>query len=426
MSAEAERAALSCCLRSEELARRAASDLSPGEFSERQAGYVFRSMTRILDRGGVPDLTLVIADLREAKQLEQAGGVAYIAALDSDWPDLLRFGQYLEAVKRAATRGRVVSTLRDCIGLAADPDTGVEALIQKTIAALRDEATALPGWVLEGIERDVQEALDEAEQQLRPAMPTGFPRIDAAMAGGVRQGEVVLVAGRMGMGKTSFALNVCETMAGGGNPTVLVELEMRRQELIHRSLASNPRVRLSDIREGLLNRFDKERVHKAADDLKMLPLWILDQARASATMSSVLTIARRAKKGVDLRVLCVDSINHLNDDTKRSHERREEVASMARALKLAALELDIAVLLLCQINREPAHTNDRRPHLHHLAEADALAQHADTVWMLHRESYYDKNVDDHTRAELLMRKNRNGETGEFGIKFVGPYVRFEP
>ena len=426
MSAEAERAVLAGCLYREECARQAVNDLSDGDFTEAPHRALFRSITRIVNRGDLPDITIVIADLREAKQLDAAGGPAFVAGVDLDLPDVMRFPQYIEAVKRAATRGRVVSTLRDCVGLAADPDTSVEALIQKTISALRDEASALPGWVLEGIDRDVREALDEAEQQTRPAMRTGFPLLDAAMAGGVRQGELVLIAGRMGMGKTSFALNVCETLAGSAHPTVLIELEMRRQELLHRSFASNARVRLSDIREGMLSRYDRESVHKAAAAISQLPLWILDQTRAAATLSSVLSVARRAKRGVGLHVLCVDSINLLNDDTRKVKERREEVASMARSLKLAALELDVAVLLLCQINRESAHAADRRPQLHHLAEADALAQHADAVWMLHRESYYDKRVDDHTKAEVLVRKNRNGETGDIGVKFTGPYVRFEP
>lgn len=426
MSVEAERAVLAGCMLREACARQAIEELSVSDFSERPNRLVFDAVVRVLDRGEVPDLTILIADLRAAKQLEAAGGPAFLAGLDLDLPDLHRFTQYLEAVKRAATRGRLVAAFRDCAGLAADPDTSVESVIQKSMGILKDEATALPGWQFTSIADDVSEALGEIDQPTRFAMPSGFPRLDEAMAGGVRQGELVLIAGRTSMGKTSFGLHLCESLAGGGQPTVMIELEMGRRELLDRVFASGAKVRLADIREKRLSRFDRGLVDKAARDFAALPIWFLDQTRAAPTLSSVLSIARRAKKGVDLRVLCVDSLNLLNDDTRKVREKREELGGIARALKIAAQELDIAILLLCQINREATHQGDKRPHLHHLAEADALAHHCDIAMFLHREAYYDKNVEDHTKAEVLMRKNRNGETGEFPVRFIGPYVRFEP
>ena len=428
-SEESERAVLAAILlASERHLPPTAGRLRADDFYLGRHQRLFQAMLGLQEEGVEIDLRTLQARLEQQNVLNDVGGLAYIATLEVDLPDLGNVDQYIEIVKERSLRRRLIDACtqmyRNC------QDGGLEAKdaldrAEQAILELGEEA--LPrGFVLLGDAlRETVFDLEERPDQLFAGIPSEFDDWDQ-ITQGLSPGNLIIIAGRPGMGKTSFALNVARNICLRDKKSVgIFSLEMSIQELSMRLLCSEARVPLGRLRSGkFLSDRDWERVHRAARETSEARLYIDDSANPS--LLEVSSKARRLKleKGLDLLIL---DYLQLMQAGGRYENRNLEIAAITRGLKQLAKEVNIPVMALSQLSRQPERRgSDHRPQLADLRESGAIEQDADQVVFIYRDEIYNREDEDNKGvAELIVAKNRNGATGTVRLAFLGEYTLFQ-
>ncbi len=424
-----ERALLACVLHDNRAIDEVVDVLEPSDFYGRANALVFGAMVALHRRTDPIDLVTIRGRLVDRGELAHAGGDEGLVALTDEIPNL----ESLESLEAYARRVRGLSGVRKVIKAAhkiaaagyARPED-VDAFLVESEAAI---AAAVRSRTVSGGPVPLSQCVDEAlaplfDDRQRPrAVPTRFERLDRLLGGGLAPGQLILVAGRPGMGKTALGLNIALRLSEHG-PGIVYSLEMSRDELVYRALASEGRVDGSRIRQGRLSRDDWPRVTKAAK-------WLGKQASdidhtGAASLSHIRATARRKRARDGLSWLVIDYLQ-LMDVPGRAH-REKEIGDISRGLKALAKELDAPVIALSQLNREiekrPA--KDRRPQLSDLRDSGSLEQDADVVAFIHREELYQRDAPElRGKAELIIRKQRSGPTGTVHLRYSGEYTRFE-
>ncbi|MCB1054825.1 MAG: replicative DNA helicase [Acidobacteria bacterium] len=426
-SDESERAVLAAVLLEPALLPLISARLTVDDFYLERHRHVYQAMLDLQEGGVEIDLRTLQARLEERVQLEAAGGLAYLATLDVDLPDLSRVDAYAEIVKERSVRRRLVETsseiIRDCLegGLVAQ-----EALskAERAILGLGEESIH-KGFVSIGsvLEETVHDLEDRPGASLI-GLPSGFRELDR-ITHGLNRGNLIIVAGRPGMGKTSLALNIAQNVAmREGRSVGVFSLEMSEQELALRMLCSEADISFSKLRSGLLSNQQWARVHDAVKRTESAPLFIDDSP--NPTLLELASKSRRlkAERGLDLVIL---DYLQLMQAGGRYENRNLEIAAISRGLKQLAKELEIPVIALSQLSRQPERrTGDHRPQLADLRESGAIEQDADMVAFVYRdEVYHPDDPEKKGQAELIIAKHRNGETGTVPLIFLGEVTSFK-
>ncbi|HXU20711.1 MAG TPA: replicative DNA helicase, partial [Verrucomicrobiae bacterium] len=275
--------------------------------------------------------------------------------------------------------------------------------------------------------RDGFERLEKifSEGRRITGLPTGYSLLDNETAG-LQPSELIILAARPSMGKTAFALNIAENIAvRNREPVAIFSLEMSKESLLLRLLASQSRVDAHKFRTGHMNRDDWSKITSSLAELGEAPIWIDDSA--SSTVLEMGAKARRLKRDRGLSLMIVDYLQLVTPtSTKRASNRQEEVSGMSRALKGLAKELKIPIVVLSQLTRAPER-EERKPQLADLRESGAIEQDADVVLFINRPNFYKTDLPDEERAkyELIIAKQRNGPTGTMNFVFLSRHTRFE-
>lgn len=373
--------------------------------------------------GGSPDHLQLVGELKRRGVLEHAGDL--LEELENHVPTWRHWQVDAAAIRRASDLRRVAALADDLRRAAYDPDAesdDVLLLAEKGTAAIRDRHAA--GQVVV-----MNDAMIEAgaafHARCESGEPTGLstPWPDVTAKTELRNGELTFVAGRPGSGKTALTLNVVRHVGGTLNKWVLVNsLEMSRLELCERLISSAAGINLKAIRAGKLDRNDRRRFIEAQAELATLPIHIEDTPRRS--LADITATARRLKRQGKLDLVVIDYLALLLPENPRD-PRQEQVAKMARGLKCLARELNVPVLCLAQLNREAEKSTDHRPKLSHLRESGAIEQDADVVLFVHREECFAPDDDDvRGKAQLIVAKNRNGETGTVDLAWLASTTSF--
>jgi len=426
-SEESERAVLAAIFLDPRLAATVSGRLRPEDFYFERHQLLYQSMLDLQDVGSEVDLRTVQAKLEQRDQLTRVGGLAYLAGLDVDLPDLGRVDTYVEIVKERSVRRRLIEAsseiIRNCL------DGGLEAQ-----AALGRAEQAVLGLGEEVIQRGfirlgtvLAEVIEEIEEQPGATIigvPSGFIDWDR-MTHGLNKGNLIVIAGRPGMGKTSFALNVAQHVAiREGRGVGIFSLEMSQQELALRVLCSEANVSFSSLRSGHLSQKQWNDVIRTVHETADAPLYIDDSPNPS--LLEVASKARRlkAEKGLDLLIL---DYLQLMQAGGRYENRNLEVSAISRGLKQLAKELDIPLIALSQLSRQPERRgSDHRPQLADLRESGSIEQDADMVAFIYRDEVYNpEDPDNDGLAELIVSKHRNGETGVVDLVFLGEITSFK-
>ena len=255
---------------------------------------------------------------------------------------------------------------------------------------------------------------------------TGFTELDN-LCGGLHNSELIILAARPSMGKTAFAMNIAEHVAFIGKlPVLFVSLEMACVELVDRLLCSAAQVNGHRLRNGTISKEDRQRLVQKMGEISQAPLFIDDTP--GRTLTEIAAVARRLKrKEAGLSLIVIDYLQLIEPDNPRD-PRQEQVARIARRLKMMARELEVPVLCLAQLNRQAEASRDNRPRLNHLRESGAIEQDADVVMFVHREEYYQSTEEDKERvkgkAEIIVAKQRNGPTNDVELLWQQDYTRF--
>jgi len=425
-SEESERAILAAVLLDPRILPTITGRLSPDDFYSEKHRTLYRAMIDLQEERTGIDLRTLQARLEQQAKLDEVGGVAYLASLDLDLPDIGRSDAYVEIVKERSIRRRLIAAsgeiIRDCLdgGLAAEEALGKA---EQAVLGLGEEAVRRGFVTLGEVLLEIQEDLEERPGATLIGLPTGFTDFDR-MTHGLNRSNLIIVAGRPGMGKTSFALNVSQHVAiREKRPVAIFSLEMSQQELALRVLCGEARIPFSKLRSGHLSTQEWSRIHQTRRSTSAAPLYLDDSP--NPTLLEIGSKARRlkAEKGLDLLVLDYLQLMHAGG---RYENRTLEIGAISRGLKQLAKELDIPVVALSQLSRQPERRgSDHRPQLADLRESGSIEQDADLVAFIYRdELYHPEDEDVKNLAEVIVAKHRNGETGIVELQFQGEFTRF--
>ncbi|MBZ5503123.1 MAG: replicative DNA helicase [Acidobacteriia bacterium] len=427
---EAERCILGAVLLDNHALNSAVERLRSEDFFLPQHRQIFERMVQLSEKQQAIDTITLMEDLSRRGELESAGGVAYLSQLADGLPRVSNVDHYARIVKeKAILRGLIYSAAAiQEQALAAGDDADV--ILDRAESAIFQLAEDRVKVGLIGVKELVKDGFERLEKIFSEGrritgLGTGYAALDNEMAG-LQPSELVILAARPSMGKTALALNIAENVAlRHREPVAIFSLEMSKESLLLRLLASEARVDAHKFRTGHMNKDDWGKVTAALAHLGEAPIWIDDSA--SSTVLEMGAKARRLKRDRGLSLMIVDYLQLVTPTgSRRSSNRQEEVSGISRALKGLAKELKIPVVVLSQLTRAPER-EERKPQLADLRESGAIEQDADVVLFINRPNFYKTDVPDEERAkaELIIAKQRNGPTGTLNFVFLSRHTRFE-
>lgn len=403
--------------------------LSPEDFYKENHKLIYESMIELYEQGEPIDVVSLANVLQEKKKLEQIGGRAALVALANTTPNSSSVEHYAKIVQRKGTLRNLIKSGSEIQRLAQDESQEIDQILdeaEQQIFAVSQKFLTNKFVSIKTILADTFERIDKThkEGQTR-GIPTMFNDIDSLL-GGMQQSDMVILAARPSMGKTTFALDLCRNIAVHQKvPTGIFSLEMSKEQLVDRLLAAEAEVDLWKMRTGKLSDSpesdDFPKIAEAMGRLSEAPLFIDDTPGASPM--EIRTKARRLQAEHGLGFIVVDYLQLMEGKSKES--RVQEVAEISRSLKGIARELNVPVLALSQLSRAVESRTPPIPQLSDLRESGSIEQDADVVMFIYREAMYDPETENPNKAEVLIRKHRNGPTGTVELFFNNGKVRFE-
>ncbi len=388
---------------------------------------LFKVLVDMYDRGDPIDLVTVRNELERRLLLTEVGGVEYLVQLAESVPSHLHAEHYARLVRdKSMLRDLILAggrIIEEAYGHREEAreilDRAEQLLFQVTDQRVSEHATPIRDN-LEEIFRQIE----SREGHYITGVPTGFIELDDLLSG-MQNGEMIVVAARPSMGKTAFGLSVAEHIALSNRPVVFFSMEMSKQSVVQRVLCSRGRIDSHKLRRGMLSEDEIQHLATVCDELANVPLYIDDTPGMSVL--ELRAKARRLKARFKIQAIFIDYIQ-LMHSPGRTESRQQEVAEISRGLKALARELNVPVVALAQLNRNPEGRTDNRPRMSDLRESGAIEQDADVIMLLHREEYYKKeNCPEELRgiAEIIVDKQRNGPTGVVKLVFNHKLTRFD-
>lgn len=428
---ESEQSVLGGLMLDNEAWDRIADVLNEKDFYRREHQLIFRAISALSQEGQPADVVTVGEWLENAGQLDHAGGLPYLATLAAQTPSAANILAYAAIVRDRAVLRALIHAASN-IGTSAFQTEGRRApeILDEAERAILDisEAHARRRGGFQPIKSLLTAAVDRLDllsksENAITGLPTGFQDLDA-MTSGLQPGDLVIVAGRPSMGKTSLAMNMAENVAvGARRPVAVFSMEMPAEQLALRMLASLGRVNAHKVRTGKLSDDDWPRITSAIGILADTPLFVDDTP--ALTPLELRSRARRLKREHgDLGLIVLDYLQ-LMQAPDSNENRATEISSITRSLKSLAKELNVPVVALSQLNRSLESRPNKRPVMSDLRESGAIEQDADVIFFIYRDEVYNEDSPDKGKAEIIIGKQRNGPTGKVPLTFLGEYTRFE-
>lgn len=406
--------------------------IKPEHFYFPSHSQIYELLRELFEKRIPIDLITLTQQLSDRNLLEKVGGALAITDLFTFVPTAANAEYYLEILREKYLLRQVILTCTEFAGRCyAEQGDARDLLdeVEKRVLAIGEQRFQ---GELTDIKKQVMEAVASIEKLYQnkggiTGISTGFKQLDQ-MTSGLHGGEMFVIAARPSMGKTAFAMNIAEHIAVDlGKPVGIFSLEMSSQQLVQRLLCSRARIDLQRIRDGFLSKMEIPKLSAAADQLAKSRIYIDDTAGMTILELRAKTRRMREKFGIEL--LVVDYLQLLKSDSRRAKENRQiEVAEISYGIKALAKELNIPILILAQLNRQPDEKGGR-PMLSHLRESGSIEQDADVVGMLFRAEVYEKDAEERKEkegeAELIIAKQRNGPVGEVPLTFLKQFTRFE-
>jgi replicative DNA helicase len=429
-SIEAEQSVLGGLLLENSAWEKIADIVQEEDFYRHDHRLIFRSIAILAERDDPLDVITLSAWLKDRDELENAGGLAYLGTLAKDTPSAANIKAYAEIVREK-------SVLRQLIGIGSEISEDAFNAGERPSKELLDEAEKKVFEIAEqgnrkqdfqnikGLLKQTLAHIDELSKSdaTITGASTGYADLDE-MTSGLQKGDLVIVAGRPSMGKTTFSMNLAEFIAiNDKKPVAIFSMEMPAEQLVLRMFASMGRVPLSDIRTGKIREEDWPRIGMAVKTFGETQLFIDDTAAMSPT--EIRAKARRLhREHGQLGVIVIDYIQLMQTGSK-SDNRAAEISEISRSLKALAKELECPVIALSQLNRSLEQRPNKRPIMSDLRESGAIEQDADVIMFIYRDEVYNEDTADKGMAEVIIGKQRNGAIGKVRLTFTGKYTRFD-
>jgi replicative DNA helicase len=435
---DAEKTILGAILLDNAAHSEAAEKIDADDFSLDSHRRIFLRMSELMDSQRSVDIVTLAHQLAQNKEVEAVGGVAYLASLTEGLPRRPVIEEYIRIVKDKSLLRKLMMICSSAIARAADQSEDAIGVLDMTESQLLEVSEKGLAGGLEGIDKIVANSfgsIDNLYKQSREVtgLATDFTELDR-LTSGLQKGELIIIAARPSMGKTALAINIAQNAAINHNSIVAVfSLEMSKESLLRRMLASQAWVDQQLLQKGFLGQEEHGKLQKALSELVEARIFIDDSAGIS--LAEMRAKARRLKQnagGLDLVV--VDYLQLMSATLaggKKGYENRtQEVSAISRGLKALAKELQVPVMALSQLSRASERRGeDKRPLLSDLRESGSIEQDADVVAFIHRESYYNRTEEltdaEKAKAEIIIAKQRNGPTDTVYLNWLGKFTRFE-
>ena len=423
----AERAVLGGMMLSKDAIADVVEELAPGDFYRPAHEAIYSRIMDLYARGEPSDPITVASELDRAGELVRVGGAPYLFTLLEDTPAAATAGYYARIVAEKAVLRRLVEAGTRIVQLGHSGDGGdVDGVVDRAQAAVYEVVDRRTTVDYAPIADLLQPALDELDAiathgGAADGIPTGYTDLDE-VTNGLHPGQMVIVAARPGIGKSTVGLDFARSCSiRHGKTSAIFSLEMNRSEIMMRLLSAEARIRMSDMRAGRMADDDWVRVSKRVAEIAEAPLFVDDSP--NVTMTQIRAKARRLKQHHNLALIVVDYLQ-LMSSGKRVESRQQEVSEFSRALKLLAKELGVPVVAISQLNRGPEQRTDKRPMLSDLRESGSLEQDSDLVLLLHRPDASDRDDPRAGEADLIVAKHRNGPQATVTLAHQLHYSRF--
>ena len=400
--------------------------LKGDDFYKQVHAAIYETLVELYDKEQNIDMVLLNQRLKDKGQLENVGGVEYLIELAESVPSSSSVGYYANIVREKSVLRKLIQSagkiLYDCYNSSEEVgellDKAERDIFEIAEKKIDGDAASLKALLDEALHK-----LETHDGRLITGVETGFFELDE-MLNGMQNGEMIIVAARPSMGKTAFALNVCEHIgATNKQPVAIFSLEMSRQQLAQRLLCSRSNVDSHKLRRNMLSSDDFAKLSLAVGELSEAPVFIDDTPGLS--LLGLRAKARRLAARHDIKAIMIDYLQLMS--CPGSESRQQEVGEISRGIKALAREINVPVVCLSQLNRSAEQREGHRPRMSDLRESGSIEQDADVVMMLHREDYFhrgEEGYEDTNIAEVIVAKQRNGPTGVVKLAFHGGTTRF--
>jgi len=431
-SVEAEQAVLGGLLLDNSTWDSVADRLRAEDFYRRDHQVIFEAIAELSARNEPSDAVTLAEYLAAKGQAEESGGLGYLAGLARDTPSAANIRAYADIVRERSLLRQLIRVSGEIAGTAylseGRPATELVDEAERRVFEIAEKGRRTgSGFVplrdVLGATIDRLDMLHQSQGQLT-GISSGYTELDR-MTAGLQPGDLIIVAGRPSMGKTTLALNIAEHAAIAQNKAVAVfSMEMSREQLAFRMISSIGRVDQSHMRTGMFGDEDWARINSAIAQMKTAPLFIDDSGSLTPTEVRARSrrLARERKDGLGLIV--VDYLQLMQVPGTREN-RATEISEISRSLKALAKELKVPVIALSQLNRGVEQRQDKKPVMSDLRESGAIEQDADVIMLIYREEVYEPDTPRKGVADIIIAKQRNGPTGDVHLTFLGKYTRFE-
>jgi replicative DNA helicase len=426
---EAERSILGAILLDDRAVFTVFGSLRSQDFYLDSHRRVFEKMLHLMNNSRPIDLVTLKEELQRANELESVGGAAYLASLTDGLPRAMNIEYYAQIVKEKSTLRRLIQISNETMARSYKDEEPTEEILQHVEKAIFDIASQQFHSGFSSITPVVDNVYKQIEELFNRKAPvtgleTGFADLDR-MTAGLHPSDLIIVAARPGLGKTSLCLNIAEHAAIRKHKTVgIFSLEMSKEQLVKRLLCSEARIDAHRINTGFLNKEDWHRLSCASGDLSGTKIFIDDTA--SITIPELRSKSRRLSLEHGLDLIIVDYLQLMSGSTQRYENRTQEISQISRGLKGIAKELNLPLVAVSQLSRAvEARRGDHRPQLSDLRESGSIEQDADVVMFIYREDMVNPTEDNSGLAELIIGKQRNGPTGSIQLAFSKQFTRFD-
>lgn len=431
-SIEAEQAVLGGLMLSTDSFETVFNLITEVDFYQFNHRLIYRAISTIASNNNPADVVTVTDWLQQNEHLDDAGGIHYIGALAQETPSAANISAYAEIVRERSVLRQLIAVSNEIADSAFHPEgknsRQLLDVAESKVFAIADQSTQSGGGF-----HDIKVVLTKAVDRINylfesgsaiTGLSTGFDELDEKTSG-LQPSDLVIVAGRPSMGKTTFAMNIAEHAAlTATHPVAVFSMEMPAEQLAMRMIASLGRVELQNLRTGKLSEQDWPRITSAITLLNQKKNVFIDDTPAM-TPTDLRARCRRLKREHGLSLIVIDYLQLMRlSDSKEN--RATEISEISRSLKALAKELDVPVVALSQLNRGLEQRPDKRPVMSDLRESGAIEQDADVIMFIYRDEVYNPdNPEVQGKAEVLIRKQRNGPIGMVPLTFLGQYTRFE-
>ena len=425
-SVESEQSILGSIILDKDAIITVAETINPSDFYKEAHKIIYESMLSLNSNNEPIDLITLIEELRKEGHLDNIGGISYLTSLSTIVPTTSNVKYYANIVKEKSVMRQLIKASNEIINLGYDASTDVQEILNKAEKSIFDISQEKSGDDIQPINAVLQDTFDMIEKLCTEkkevtGITTGFKDLNKKI-NGLQRTDLILLAARPAMGKTAFSLNLVQNAALKGDASVAVfSLEMSKEQLVQRMLSAQSNVELSKIKTGTLGESDWPRIIDGMAVLSEAKIFIDDTP--GIKISEIRSKCGRLKMEIGLDLILIDYLQLMEGEGKNEN-RQQEIAKISRSLKILAKELDCPVVALSQLSRSPELRKDHRPILSDLRESGSIEQDADIVMFLYRDEYYHDDSEKKNIGEVIVAKNRHGETGNVELVWFGQVQKF--